>query len=159
MHGFLSRDGVPPGDLLEARRREVAGYGGDVQAGQALSAARDGNGFAIELDTGGVNLATDRVGPADAGAASAMVNAGQPIGAAIGTALLNTIAVSAMSSYLANHPKAPDAAAQASVHGNTVAFWVTVVVFVLGALACGLIVRPGRQLGSTDSEPTPTTVA
>jgi thioredoxin reductase len=32
----------------------VVGYGGDVQAGQALSAARDGNEFAIELDTGHV---------------------------------------------------------------------------------------------------------
>ncbi|MEV7008949.1 FAD-dependent oxidoreductase [Streptosporangium sp. NPDC051022] len=52
MHGLISRDGVPPGDLLEAGRREVAGYGGDVQAGQALSTARDGNGFAIKLDTG-----------------------------------------------------------------------------------------------------------
>ncbi|MGI5443033.1 hypothetical protein ACQEV4_38525 [Streptomyces shenzhenensis] len=52
MHGFLSRDGVPPGDLLTAGRREVAGYGGDVQAGRTLSAACDGDGFAIELDTG-----------------------------------------------------------------------------------------------------------
>ncbi|MEU6603690.1 NAD(P)/FAD-dependent oxidoreductase [Streptomyces shenzhenensis] len=52
MHGFLSRDGVPPGDLLAAGRREVAGYGGEVQAGRVLSAARDGDGFVIELDTG-----------------------------------------------------------------------------------------------------------
>nr|BFE29995.1 NAD(P)/FAD-dependent oxidoreductase [Actinomadura rugatobispora] len=52
MHGFLSRDGVPPGDLLEAGRREVAGYGGEVQTGRARSAAKDGDGFAVELDTG-----------------------------------------------------------------------------------------------------------
>ncbi|MYV46034.1 hypothetical protein [Streptomyces sp. SID2888] len=74
------------------------------------------------------------------------------IGAAIGTALLNTFAVSATSGYLASHPKVPDAAAQASVHGNTVAFWVTVAVFALGALTCGLLVRPGRQPESTESE-------
>ncbi|SDH42703.1 Thioredoxin reductase [Sinosporangium album] len=52
MHGFLSRDGAPPGDLLEAGRREVAGYGGTVLQGRALSAARDGDGFAIEIDSG-----------------------------------------------------------------------------------------------------------
>jgi thioredoxin reductase len=28
MHGFLSRDGMPPHDLLDAGRSEVAGYGG-----------------------------------------------------------------------------------------------------------------------------------
>ena len=30
MHGFLSRDGMPPGDLLAAGRSEVAGYGGSL---------------------------------------------------------------------------------------------------------------------------------
>ena len=30
MHGFLSRDGMPPGDLLAAGRAEVTGYGGDA---------------------------------------------------------------------------------------------------------------------------------
>jgi predicted MFS family arabinose efflux permease len=101
-----------------------------------------------------MNLATDRVGPADAAAASALVNAGQQIGAAIGTALLNTIAVSATTRYLTTHPRTPDAAAQASVHGNTVAFWVTVAGFVLGALTCGLLIRPGRHTRAPDTEAT-----
>lgn len=101
-----------------------------------------------------MNLATDRVGPADAGAASALVNAGQQIGAAIGTALLNTIAVSAAAAHLATRSEAPDAAARASVHGNTVAFWVTVGVFLLGALLCGLLIRPGRQPGTDDHDTT-----
>jgi thioredoxin reductase len=30
MHGFLSRDGLPPGDLLAVGREEVRGYGGDL---------------------------------------------------------------------------------------------------------------------------------
>jgi thioredoxin reductase len=30
MHGFLSRDGMPPGDLLAAGRAEVASYGGSL---------------------------------------------------------------------------------------------------------------------------------
>jgi hypothetical protein len=30
MHGFLSRDGMPPHDLVAAGRAEVAGYGGSL---------------------------------------------------------------------------------------------------------------------------------
>ncbi|MDT0301358.1 NAD(P)/FAD-dependent oxidoreductase [Streptomonospora wellingtoniae] len=52
MHGFLSRDGVPPGRLLEEGRREAAGYGGEFADGRALSASREHGGFALELDTG-----------------------------------------------------------------------------------------------------------
>ena len=33
MHGFLSRDGMPPGDLLAAGREEVRGYGGTIRPG------------------------------------------------------------------------------------------------------------------------------
>ncbi|GLW66243.1 thioredoxin reductase [Actinomadura rubrobrunea] len=52
MHGFLSRDGMPPERFLEAGRREVASYGGEVVTGLAVSAAREGEGFAVRLDTG-----------------------------------------------------------------------------------------------------------
>jgi EmrB/QacA subfamily drug resistance transporter len=128
-----------------------SGYAGSILPGLLIT----GSGFGLIFGPA-MNLATDRVAAADAGAASALVNAGQQIGAAIGTALLNTLAVSATTSYLTTHPKTPDAAAQASVHGNTVAFWVTVAVFVLGALACGLLVRPGRQTGSKDGDATVT---
>src|SRR3954462_6101268 len=33
MHGYLSRDGMPPGELLAAGRREVTGYGGGSVGG------------------------------------------------------------------------------------------------------------------------------
>jgi thioredoxin reductase len=33
MHGFLSRDGLPPGDLLALGRDEVLGYGGKMVDG------------------------------------------------------------------------------------------------------------------------------
>ncbi|WP_037295401.1 NAD(P)/FAD-dependent oxidoreductase [Saccharomonospora azurea] len=52
MHGFLSRDGVPPGRLLEAGRREVTGYGGEIISGRARSASREAGEFVVELDTG-----------------------------------------------------------------------------------------------------------
>ncbi len=32
MHGFLSRDGMPPADLLATARREVTGYGGMIRS-------------------------------------------------------------------------------------------------------------------------------
>jgi thioredoxin reductase len=49
-HGFLSRDGVNPLELLELGRAEVRGYGGQVVEGRVSSAARDGDGFAVTLD-------------------------------------------------------------------------------------------------------------
>ncbi len=33
MHGFLSRDGMPPAELLEVGRREVTGYGAEILDG------------------------------------------------------------------------------------------------------------------------------
>ncbi|SFS82340.1 bifunctional NAD(P)/FAD-dependent oxidoreductase/class I SAM-dependent methyltransferase [Saccharopolyspora flava] len=52
LHGFLSRDGAAPADVLAAGRREVTGYGVRIVAGQAVSAHREGSGFAVELADG-----------------------------------------------------------------------------------------------------------
>nr|WP_144123677.1 NAD(P)/FAD-dependent oxidoreductase [Catellatospora sichuanensis] len=54
MHAFLSRDGMPPGELLKIGREEVRGYGGEIVAGQAISAVREDGGFAVTLDDGRV---------------------------------------------------------------------------------------------------------
>jgi choline dehydrogenase-like flavoprotein len=52
-HGYLSRDGVPPLELLAAGRAEVAGYGGKIIAGTATSLARlPGGGFRVTLGDG-----------------------------------------------------------------------------------------------------------
>jgi thioredoxin reductase len=52
-HGYLSRDGVPPLELLSAGRAEVAGYGGQIIAGTVSSLARlpDG-GLRVTLSDG-----------------------------------------------------------------------------------------------------------
>ncbi|CAM5541192.1 Transmembrane efflux protein OS=Streptomyces griseus OX=1911 GN=qacA_11 PE=4 SV=1 [Streptomyces griseus subsp. griseus] len=50
-----------------------------------------------------MSLATHGIEPRDAGVASAMVNTSQQVGGAIGTALLNTIAASATTAYVADH--------------------------------------------------------
>jgi hypothetical protein len=83
------------------------------------------------------------------------VNVGQQVGGSLGTALLNTIAVSATTAYLSSHRGGADLAAKATVHGYTVAFWWSAAIFALGALVCGLLL-PGRpQPVPAESVPVP----
>jgi thioredoxin reductase len=49
MHGFLSRDGMPPADLLAVGRDEVAGYGGELLQGRV---DQIDPGFLVHLATG-----------------------------------------------------------------------------------------------------------
>jgi thioredoxin reductase len=44
MYGFLSRDGLPPAELLARGRNEVKGYGGEIVAGTATDLVPDGSG-------------------------------------------------------------------------------------------------------------------
>jgi thioredoxin reductase len=51
MHGFLSRDGLPPAELLAIGREEVARYGGEVVSATVTGLlADDGGGFDVLLD-------------------------------------------------------------------------------------------------------------
>jgi thioredoxin reductase len=53
MHGYLSRDGLPPGDLLAAGRNEVESYGGEIVGGIATRLVpADGGGYAVLLAGG-----------------------------------------------------------------------------------------------------------
>lgn len=52
MHGFLSRDGMPPGELLDLGRAEVRGYGGEILTGRVADAVRVDGGFEVRLDGG-----------------------------------------------------------------------------------------------------------
>jgi thioredoxin reductase len=53
LHGYLSRDGVAPAQLLAAGRGEVAGYGGDIVEGTVTDLVRDGrNGFWALMEDG-----------------------------------------------------------------------------------------------------------
>src|SRR3712207_4721300 len=49
MHGFLSRDGMAPADLLAAGRAEVAGYGGHLVDDTVVGVER---GFSVQLASG-----------------------------------------------------------------------------------------------------------
>jgi hypothetical protein len=117
-----------------------------------------------------INTGTFGVQPSDAGVASATINTGQQIGGSIGTALLNTIATSAIASYIAGltagHPAAaahPSPAAvaaikaAAAVHGYTTAFWWTAAIFAGGGIVGGTILRWGplsrqAEAGPPDSQ-------
>ena len=77
----------------------------------------------------------------DAGAASALVNTMQQIGASLGIALLNTVATTATASYVASHGGASPAAV---VHGFTTAFAVEVGVLLVALVAVATLIRPER---------------
>jgi thioredoxin reductase len=53
MHGYLSRDGLPPSELLAYGRSEVKSYGGDIVAATATDLVSDGRGgFSVGLADG-----------------------------------------------------------------------------------------------------------
>ncbi|MGP3977083.1 MFS transporter [Streptomyces sp. 8N114] len=91
------------------------------------------------------DMATAELGPAEAGVASASYNTVQQVGAAFGTALLNSIATSVTGSYLKEHGNGRAAVNAGTVHGYTVALWVAFGILLAGALAVALFSRGERH--------------
>jgi EmrB/QacA subfamily drug resistance transporter len=90
------------------------------------------------------NTATSGTRPSDAGIASALVNTGQQVGGALGTALLNTIAATVAASYVTAHqPAGPATVAAAAVAGDTRAFLVSAGVFLVAALISAVLLPSG----------------
>jgi len=81
----------------------------------------------------------------DAGVASALVNATQQVGGALGTALLNTVAATATAAYLASHAHSLAATSLGAVHGYTTAFSVSAVLMLLAAIVVAVFVRASRK--------------
>lgn len=54
LHGFLTRDGTPPSELLELGRAETARYGVRHRVGHVTGASRVGDRFRVTLDDGHV---------------------------------------------------------------------------------------------------------
>lgn len=50
VHGYLSRDGMAPGELLSIGRNEVRSYEGTIVEGEAVSARRTPDGFEVVLE-------------------------------------------------------------------------------------------------------------
>ena len=107
------------------------------------------------------SVATAGVAHQDAGVTSATLNTAQQVGGSIGTALLNTIAVSATAGYITAHHLPPAAAAlnpaaakglselvlfgeaQAQVHGYMVATWAACGALLLAGVIGGLLINAG----------------
>ncbi|MFD6968539.1 MFS transporter [Streptomyces sp. NPDC059949] len=142
--GFL----VAAAGMLMLTQLEVgSSYPALILPAQLLLGLGMGTAFmpAMSLSTHGVN-------PADAGVASAMVNTSQQVGGAIGTALLNTIAASATTAYLADHAAEATAGgvagqliqAQAAVEGYASAIWWAVGILVASSAIALTLINTGR---------------
>jgi EmrB/QacA subfamily drug resistance transporter len=97
--------------------------------------------FAAALAT-----ATTGVELQDTGIASACASTGQQVGGAIGAALLNSIAATAVINWLASHARGAPSADQlklASVHSFVIVFWWSAAIFAVGAVITGLLLRNG----------------
>lgn len=83
------------------------------------------------------------VGNRDAGVASALINTSQQVGGSLGTALLNTVAATATTSYMtANTTKSP---LFGLTHGFTIAFTVSAALLVVGAIVLALFINIGKE--------------
>jgi EmrB/QacA subfamily drug resistance transporter len=91
-----------------------------------------------------MSQATLGVRPSDQGVASATVNTSQQVGGSISTALLNTLAASAATSYAAHHLTDPLVQANAALHSYSTAYWWAAGFFAFGALVTVMLFRRHR---------------
>lgn len=96
--------------------------------------------------------ATGGVRGTDAGVVSATLNTTQQVGGSIGIALLNTVAATVTSTWIADNGGAAANVSEAAVQGFTTAMWVSVGAVLLAAVVAAILVnaRP------TDSHRSPT---
>lgn len=131
------------GMLLLTQLEIDSSFAGLIMPAQLLLGLGMGTAFMPAM-----SLATHGVDPRDAGVASAMVNTSQQVGGAIGTALLNTIAASATTSYIA--ARAAGAGdqqllqLQGMVHGFSSAIWWAVGILVTSAVISFALINTGR---------------
>jgi EmrB/QacA subfamily drug resistance transporter len=89
----------------------------------------------------------------DAGVASALVNTTQQVGGSLGTALLNTIAATATTGFIAAH--GVGRAADGVVHGYTVAFTWGLGALILAAVLSLVLVTKQRPSAPVVGDETP----
>jgi EmrB/QacA subfamily drug resistance transporter len=100
------------------------------------------------------NLALVGIGEHDAGAASAVLQAVQQIGASIGTALLATLSVGAITAALEDRPATqqdPAAALEAQVSGYTTAFTWAAGLLLIGAVVSAVLIKATKDDLPTDA--------
>ncbi|MFB7334488.1 MFS transporter [Streptomyces adustus] len=110
-----------------------------------------GVGLGLVMPTA-MQLATGGVAAEDAGVASATVNAMQQVGGSIGTALLNTLAATAATDYLAGRDATNKLVqAQATIESYTTAFWWSAGFFAAGTVLAFLLFRRGVPQQDADA--------
>ena len=94
-------------------------------------------------------LALVGIGSHDAGVASAMLNSTQQVGGSLGTALLNTIYATAVTSFLALHlhgaASAPAVQNAAFLHGYRIAYVVSAGLLTVAFVTVLVLVRAKRE--------------
>jgi len=82
----------------------------------------------------------------DTGVASAMINTSQQVGGSLGTALLNTVAATAATNYIAaNQSMGEKVQAFGVTHGFTVAFTVSAGLLFAGAIVLFFFINVGKD--------------
>jgi predicted MFS family arabinose efflux permease len=136
------------GAALLTRADASSPYAAWVLPGLILAGA--GIGSAI---VSAVALAQMGVEPRDAGAAGALNNVSQQLGAALGIAVISTFVATANSNYLADHGRA--AVVDATVPGFAVGYWWAAGAFWAGAVICGALIRSGTRFHQEVGQPEP----
>ncbi|MEU6734731.1 MFS transporter [Streptomyces physcomitrii] len=140
------------GMLILTQLEVGSSYASLLLPGQLLLGLGMGTAFMPAM-----SLATHGVEPRDSGVASAMVNTSQQVGGAIGTALLNTIAASATTSYVKDHlastprnrPAQELMQLDGLVSGYTTAIWVAVGILLAASLIAATFVNAGVPQAAT----------
>ncbi|MET8422425.1 MULTISPECIES: MFS transporter [unclassified Nocardia] len=114
---------------------------GDSYAGGVLPAV-----ILIALGMGGLFVAMQttalhQVEERDSGVASALLNAAQQVGGAIGTALLSTIAVQVAERFAKNNPGVDHVMARAAIHSYDIAFLIGAGFFLVTIPIIAFMVR------------------
>jgi len=100
------------------------------------------------------STALHAVGGHDAGVASALITTSQQVGGSLGTALLNTVAAGATTTYLASHRLIPPPIRAALTHGYTQAFLVGAGFLLVAAFVAGALINIGPAAAAeNDSAP------
>ncbi|MFF7330885.1 MFS transporter [Streptomyces sp. NPDC090306] len=134
------------GMFLMAQLEVGSSYASLIMPGLILLGLGMGSAFMPAM-----SLATQGVEARDAGVASAMVNTSQQVGGAIGTALLNTIAASATTAYVADRIASAKTGSaqqllqvQAAVHGYSNAIWFAVGILVVASAIAFTFINAGN---------------
>ena len=131
------------GMVLFTRLTPLPDYVGHVLPGLIVMGLGLGLIFAPAIAS-----ATAAVEPRDAGAASAMVNTAQQIGGSLGTAILNTIAVTVTLRALAGVHRSYLLVTAATLHGFSVAFWWAAGFFAVGAVLSLIMLESGNPVAA-----------